>query len=142
MSVYDEVQKAIKLDIHYPEGRRELIKTDIELLPVGWQKMGLVYFTAVLALDGTIRRLYIDRGILKADAGSDDPITNEAIKWLTQQMAKVSSLSCIITPGKRAYRRKEYEGWPCIGGDRLIEYANEFDEKEREKNESEVKEVE
>lgn len=129
MSVYDEVQKAIKLDIHYPEGRRELIKTDIELLPIGWQKMGLVYFTAVLALDGTIRRLYIEKGILKADAGSDDPITNEAIKWLTQQMAKVSSLSCMLVPGKRAFRRKEYEGWPCICGERFIVYANELAER-------------
>jgi hypothetical protein len=136
MSVYDEVQKAIKLDIH-PENK-VISKEDLVQLPIGWQKMGLVYFTAVLALDGTIRQLYIEKGILKADAGSDDPITNEAIKWLTQQMAKVSSLSCMLVPGKRAFRRKEYNGWPCICGERFIVYANELSERERNEPEAEA----
>ena len=138
MSVYDEVQKALTLDILDPEGA-PLCRVDIAQLPTGWRRMGLVYFTAVLALDGKIERLYIDKGILKAVAYSDDPTKNEAIKWLTQQMAKVSSLSCMLVPGKRAYRRKEYEGWPCICGERFIVYANEFEE--RETNESEAKAV-
>jgi len=140
MSVYDEIQKAIKLDLRANSFTRTVMIDDLKELPAGWQRMGQIYYTAVLALDGKIERLYIEKGLLKAVAHSDDPIKNEAIKWLTQQMAKVSSLSCMIE-GRRAYRRKEYEGWPCIGGNSLIMYANEFEEKEREKNESEAKAV-
>ena len=136
MSVYDEVQKAIKLDIH-PENR-VISKEDLVQLPIGWQKMGEIYLTAVLALDGKIERLYIKDGLLKAVAYSDNPVCNEAIIWLTQQMLKVSSLSCMLVPGKRAFRRKEYEGWPCICGERFIVYANELSERERNEPEAEA----
>jgi hypothetical protein len=128
MTVYDEVQKAIKLDILDPEGA-PLCRVDIAQLPIGWRRMGEIYFEAVSALDGTVERLYIKDGLLKAVAYSDDPTKNEAIKWLTQQMLKVSSLSCMLVPGKRAFRRKEYEGWPCICGERFIVYANELAER-------------
>jgi hypothetical protein len=127
MTVYEEVQKALKTDI-CAIGVSILID-DLRELPVGWHRMGRIYLTAVWALDGNVSRLYIEKGILKADAHSDDPLKNEAIKWLTQQMAKVSSLSCMLVPGKRAYRRKEYEGWPCICGERFIVYANELAER-------------
>jgi hypothetical protein len=139
MSVYDEVQEALKLDVRSASGTDGLTFLDISKFPPGWQDIARIYWGAVTSLEGIVTRMYIKNGILKADAHAVDIYQNEAIKWLTQQMAKVSSLRCMLVPGKRAYRRKEHVGWPCISGDLFITYVNEL--AERESHEAESKEV-
>lgn len=126
MSMKKQVEKALTFFIESSSGIQE---SDIkENVPPGWLDIAIPFHSTINMLKGKVIRMSVQKGLLRAEI--EPPQSPELAiisKWLRNSLARESALTCMIT-GNRGYRRKDYNGWPCLSTPILIEYANELTE--------------
>lgn len=128
MTTKEIVQKSFTIDV--TASNDEKLSPINVWMPPGWVSIFTTFCSALDKLGGRIQRVHYSKGTLQVVAHwYKDPSLADAIAWLSQGLAKQSSMTCLVDPhGLLVRRRKAYEGWPPLSSNAFVEYANQLEE--------------